>query len=129
MTTEFNYEDGRWADMTGVGRRPSADETPRDRRRYDAAQVAYRAQLDRREIVVNTSGKTDEEFLHLADEFLRIVDALRRTSYDQARNLERLDGLRGDLLTSSDLTFRDAVDELAAALRATLGFDAAPDTI
>jgi hypothetical protein len=103
--------------------RPDADETDSQRARYDAAQESFRANSERIDQAANRLSYSREEFHSIEDEFLALVEELRRTDRNQIRNLAHLEGLRIRLLSSFDDTYRHAVNELADAMLQSIGIE------
>jgi hypothetical protein len=107
--------------------RPDTNESAAQRERYDAAQVDFGQQSDRINKAANTFKYSSQDFHALEDEFLALIEELRRTSLHQIQNLAHLEGLRIRLLTSFDNGYRHAVNELVDSLLASIGQNAHTD--
>jgi len=103
------------------GIRPDANESASQRERYDAAQADFGEHRDRIDTATNSFQYSRQEFHALEEEFLALVEELRRTSLHRMQNLAHLEGMRIRLLTSFDNAYRHAVNELADAMLASIG--------
>jgi len=101
--------------------RPDANESVPQRERYDAAQIDFGENSDRINRAANSFGYSRQDFHAIEDEFLALIEELRRTSLHQVQNLAHLEGLRMRLLTSFNDDYRHAVNELVDAMLASIG--------
>jgi hypothetical protein len=104
--------------------RPDAIESSAQRERYEAAQVDFGQNSDRINKAANSFNFSRQDFHALEDEFLALIEELRRTGLHQIQNLGHLEGLRIRLLTSFDNEYRHAVNELVDSLLVSIGYDA-----
>lgn len=103
------------------GPRPDVNESAEQRRRYDAAQIDFAEHRHRIDKAANSFNYSREQFRSLEDEFVALIEELRRTDLQQMQNLAHLEGMRIRLLTSFDAQYRHAVNELADAMLASIG--------
>ena len=106
------------------GSRPDANESTSQRERYDAAQADFGENSSRIDKAANSFKYSRQDFHAIEDEFLALMEELRRTSLHRMQNLAHLEGLRIRLLTSFDNGYRHAVNELADAMLASIGQEA-----
>ena len=106
--------------------RPDLGETTEQRQNFDAAQDDFALRSGQIEKAANSFQYTSAEFHQLEDEFLALIEELRRTNVEQIRNLAHLEGMRIRLLTCLDGDYRHAVNVLADALLTSIGIDPPP---
>ena len=87
-----------------------------------AAEINYELARGRMEAAYNTFHYTRDQFHQLEDEFVSLIEEMKRTKVEQVRNLSHLEGLRLRLMTSLDGSYKKAMNELADSMLATIGF-------
>jgi predicted N-acyltransferase len=100
--------------------RPDSNESAPQRERYDTAQVEFCKNSNRIDRAANSFQYSRQDFHALEDEFLALIEELRRTSLNRAHNLAHLEGMRIRLLTSFDNAYKEAVNELVDAMVASI---------